>query len=115
MGSIAIGIFGGVLSTLGYIYLTPILTKVGIYDTCGINNLHGMPAFFAGVFSSIFLAAYNIGTFNIAGAVSWNSGSTTGNFLSRGGKQMAGIGVSLGIALISGMLTGFLLLLVYKA
>ena len=110
VGSLAIGMFAGTLSTIGYIKLSPILTKIGVYDTCGINNLHGMPAFFGGVFSAIFLAAYNGGTATIAGDVSWN----TGDYLRRGGMQMAGVGVSLGIAIVTGILTGLIMLLAFR-
>lgn len=110
LGALAIGLFGGGFSSIGYIKISPLLTKIGVYDTCGIFNLHGMPGFFGGIFSAIFLAAYNLGTFNIAGDVSWN----TGDFLIKGGRQMAGVGISLGIAIGSGILTGLLLLLIYR-
>lgn len=110
-GAISIGLFAGALSTVGFIKLSPVLTKLGVYDTCGVNNLHGMPGFFGGVFSAIFLAAYNGDTSMIAGPVSW---AADGDFLRRGGLQIAGIGVSLGIALATGILTGLLLLLVFR-
>lgn len=102
--------FGGAFSSFGYIKISPWLTKIGVYDTCGVHNLHGMPGLFGGIFSAIFLAAYNAGTFNLAGVVSWN----TDDFLKRGALQLAGVGVSLGIALGSGILTGLLLLFVYR-
>jgi ammonia channel protein AmtB len=41
-GSLVIGLFAGVLSTLGYQYLSPLLLdKLGLQDTCGVHNLHG--------------------------------------------------------------------------
>jgi ammonium transporter Rh len=109
-GAIAIGLFGGALSSIGFIKLSAQLTKVGIYDTCGVNNLHGMPGFFGGVFSAIFLAAYNGGTHNIIGPVSW----ATTNYLKKGGMQMAGVGIALSIAIITGILTGFILSFIFK-
>jgi ammonium transporter Rh len=43
-GALAVGIVAGLLSTLGYVYLTPALeAKIGLRDTCGVHNLHGMP------------------------------------------------------------------------
>ncbi|XP_045499903.1 ammonium transporter Rh type B-A [Colias croceus] len=55
-GAIAVGIGAGVLSVLGYRYLTPLLTRIGIRDTCGVNNLHGMPGIYSGILTVIFAA-----------------------------------------------------------
>jgi ammonium transporter Rh len=42
--AILIGILGGAVSTLGFAYLSACLERVlGLYDTAGINNLHGLP------------------------------------------------------------------------
>lgn len=32
------------------------MEKIGIQDTCGVNNLHGMPGVYAGILSIIFAA-----------------------------------------------------------
>lgn len=43
-GALVIGFCAGTLSVIGYIYISPWLErKIGLYDTCGIHNLHGMP------------------------------------------------------------------------
>ncbi|XP_039756979.1 ammonium transporter Rh type B isoform X2 [Pararge aegeria] len=55
-GAVAIGIGAGLLSVLGYRFLTPLLTKWGIRDTCGVNNLHGMPGIYSGLLSVLFAA-----------------------------------------------------------
>ncbi|XP_026730518.1 ammonium transporter Rh type B [Trichoplusia ni] len=52
--AIAIGIGAGVLSVCGYKYLTPAMEKFGIQDTCGVNNLHGMPGVYSGLLSVFF-------------------------------------------------------------
>lgn len=43
-GALGVGILAGTISTLGYAYLTPALeASIGLRDTCGVHNLHGMP------------------------------------------------------------------------
>ena len=38
------GLASSILSVLGYEYVTPLLDKcIGLGDTCGVHNLHGMP------------------------------------------------------------------------
>ncbi len=58
-GALTIGFIGGIVSSFGYHYLSGFLEhKLGIYDSCGINNLHGIPGFLGGIASSIVMAAY---------------------------------------------------------
>ena len=55
-----IGCIGGIVSTFGYIKLTSFLEeKIGLNDTCGINNLHGIPGILGGILSGIVIASYN--------------------------------------------------------
>ncbi len=59
-GSILIGVVSGMVSTLGFRFLTAKLEDlIGLYDTCGIHNLHGIPGVLGGIFSGIIIAAYN--------------------------------------------------------
>lgn len=57
--SLAIGIVGGVVSTFCFMNLTKFLEdNIGLHDTCGIHNLHGIPGVLGGIFSAIVIVAY---------------------------------------------------------
>lgn len=56
-GALIIGIGGGLISTLGFVYVQAWLERrTGLHDTCGVHNLHGLPGIFAGVTSAIVAA-----------------------------------------------------------
>ena len=60
-GAMFIGLWAGMLSTWGYNVLQPILDrKLGLKDTCGINNLHGMPSIFGAFCSVVVTSASNL-------------------------------------------------------
>ncbi|XP_068209404.1 ammonium transporter Rh type A-like [Palaemon carinicauda] len=51
-GALCIGCTAGLVATLGYIYLQPwLVKKIGLHDSCGVHNLHGMPGLISGVVS----------------------------------------------------------------
>jgi ammonium transporter Rh len=53
--ALIIGSLAGLLSTLGYQYVTPkLFNTLRIHDSCGNFNLHGIPALLSGLFSVIF-------------------------------------------------------------
>jgi len=56
--SLIIGAFGGVVSSLGFSFLQDKLRSKGIYDTCGVHNLHGIPGLLGGLISAAVVAAY---------------------------------------------------------
>jgi len=57
-GAVVIGLIAGFLSVFGYVYVGPMLeSKLGVYDTCGINNLHGMPGLMGGIGGAISAAS----------------------------------------------------------
>jgi ammonium transporter Rh len=54
--ALTIGLFGGILSAVGFQKIQPWLAKnLGISDTCGVNSLHGMPGIFAAITSAIYI------------------------------------------------------------
>ncbi|KAK2140596.1 hypothetical protein LSH36_1293g00030 [Paralvinella palmiformis] len=42
-GALLVGFMASIVSVLGYRYITPALARARFHDSCGINNLHGMP------------------------------------------------------------------------
>lgn len=61
--SLFIGILAGIVSTTGFVKLTKFIeeSRLGIHDTCGVNNLHGIPGIMGGIISGIVIAGYRSG------------------------------------------------------
>ena len=52
--SLLIGMIAGIMSTVGYNKVQPFLQrKLRIHDTCGVNNLHGIPGIIGGLSGAI--------------------------------------------------------------
>ncbi|XP_032537402.1 ammonium transporter Rh type A [Chiroxiphia lanceolata] len=94
-GAMCIGILAGIVSVLGFRYLTPLLeSKLNIQDTCGVHNLHGLPGILGGIAGIIVTAVTD---------------QTMHGVQLTPGKQAAALGSTLGIALVGGALTGAIL------
>jgi ammonium transporter Rh len=101
-GALGAGFLAGMVSVLGFVYLAPKLNNVlGVQDICGIHNLHGMPGLM-GSLLAVFLSIsdYQVETFDLP----------HGNKLP--GYQLAATLTSLGLGIVGGILTGFLMKLV---
>jgi len=58
--SVLIGFISGVFSSLGFAKLGPWLKEhINLVDTCGVNNLHGLPGLYGGIVSAIAIAGSN--------------------------------------------------------
>lgn len=78
-----LGILAGALSTFGFAVIQPRLQRLlKAIDTCGVTNLHGWPGLLGGL-AAVFIV----------------SGISAGN-------QLAGIGITIGIALAAGYIIG---------
>jgi hypothetical protein len=108
-GAMIVGSIAGTISTLGYKYLLEILKKIHIHDTCGVHNLHGMPGVLSG-----------LGTI-VLSSMSWRSlytenlspkclgGGVNRTARAQAGYQCAGLILTLGMAIVGGLLTGVFL------
>lgn len=55
--ALLIGSIAGIVSTLGFQFLTDSLKSCKLHDTCGVNNLHGIPGVISGL-ASVLVAAF---------------------------------------------------------
>merc|ERR1712071_112588 len=91
LGAIIIGTIAGALSTIGYQYIQGWLENtLKIQDTCGVNNLHGMPGIMGCIFSVIF------GLITKPADFAWY-------------QQFFALGLTLSFAIGGGIITGILM------
>jgi ammonium transporter Rh len=82
-----IGILAGALSTFGFAWIQPRIEKVfRMIDTCGVTNLHGWPGLLGGLATLVVIQGISVGS------------------------QLAGIGITIVVALIPGYIVGRILL-----
>lgn len=111
--AICVGVVAGGVSCYGYVKVQPWLEeKWGLHDTCGINNLHGMPSIAGGIFS--IFGALNANTDNygskegiavVFGAMIEDDKTATEQALA----QLGGVIVTLVIAIGAGLVTGWII------
>lgn len=110
-GSMIVGFLAGIISVLGFKYLSPILEeKLKIQDTCGVHNLHGMPGVLGAIVGAVTAAVattdiYGDGMKDVFPKIA--SGDFTSS--AQGGRQAISLAVTLGIALLGGVIVGFIL------
>lgn len=98
--AILIGMLAGTVSATGFNKIQGMLDDWGLHDSCGVNNLHGMPSILGGIFSAIF--AYHKGPLgHDAPAVYW--GPDVSN---QGTNQLLGIVLTLVVSIVTGIFTG---------
>ena len=107
-GAMIIGSIAGALSTAGFRFIKPVLQKSRVHDTCGVNNLHGMPGLLAGLFGIILalFPAYSLAKDNMLGTC-WENENRSG--LLQLGYQALTLGVTVIIAVLGGLITGAIL------
>ena len=110
-----IGLISGSVSVLGYIYLSPKLEEYGIYDTCGVNNLHGIPGIIGGLggFITASLADDTLYGDNISTIFPGRANGRTA--VEQGLYQLAALATTLGISVCGGLITGYIVKLLPEA
>jgi len=107
-GALGIGCIAGLLSCVGYNYVQPYLEKrIHLHDTCGVNNLHGMPGILGALISAVVAGV---------GASSQVYGSQLdenfpANYTAgkQGGIQVLSIVNTVVFAIVGGALTGMII------
>ena len=104
-----IGSAAGILSALGFLYLSSFLQeKINLHDTCGVHNLHGMPGVMGGLVGALS-ASLSGNAYSEAAQIETFAAMGDGRTAQQQGMyQVAALGITLGIAIISGILSGFL-------
>merc|ERR1712038_270436 len=112
--ALTIGVASGILSVLGYTVIQPNLQKyIGLHDTCGVNNLHGMPGILAAIVSAIVCGTAKSDHFPsmdhmkaVYGPrnIGESNERTAGE---QAGYQILCLVVSFSMAIACGLLTGF--------
>ena len=95
-----VGLLAGIISTLGFAFVTPAVQhRLGICDTCGVQNLHGMPGILGGIVSAILISIYYTENSELVEKSSKGA---------QAGAQILGLVATLGIAIISGLIVGYI-------
>jgi len=108
--SLLIGMIAGIMSTIGYNKIQPCLYhNFHLHDTCGVNNLHGIPGIIGGISGAITASFTNNELYgdNIQNIFPAMNGTRTNK--GQGMFQFLALATTLGISIISGIFTGHLL------
>jgi ammonium transporter Rh len=105
-GAMLSGFAAGLVSCVGYSKLMPKLAHLNIHDTCGVNNLHGMPGILGAVVAIIVTAQVDgdLGSRPHTRGFLDSDGKHVG-----AGKQAIALVISLGVSIVCGTLAGFLM------
>ena len=107
--AILIGSLSGFVSVFGFAVVQPwIEEKFGIHDTCGVNNLHGMPSIIGAVAGVIISRLADSDLYNEEELLLVFPQRGDRSTTAQAGYQVAFIAITLGIAIFSGLVVGVL-------
>jgi ammonium transporter Rh len=98
-GAMCSGFLAGTVSCIGYEYVTPQLNHLGIHDTCGVNNLHGMPGILSSLLAIIVVGANGNGCADCPQALKGFPGVTAAH-------QFYATLITIGVSIVMGTLAG---------
>ena len=116
-GGLAIGGIAGFVSVVGYVHLTPFLARrLGIHDTCGVINLHGIPGVIAGVAGTIFARAATVDSYgtaeNLYAVFPYRAAPHDRSAAKQAGMQFCFLLITLLVSIVGGYLTALVARLV---
>ncbi|XP_056464311.1 rh family, C glycoprotein a [Gadus chalcogrammus] len=112
-GSLIVGFCCGIISTFGYVFVTPLLEKyLKLQDTCGVHNLHAVPGMLGGFIGAIVAASATEEVYSREGLI--NTFDFEGDFADRtvgtqGGFQAAACCVAIAFGIVGGGCVGLVL------
>ena len=104
------GTIAGLVSAFGFLKLNGFLQrKIGLHDTCGVHNLHGLPGVLGAVMGAIS-ASLADSSFNDEAALvdtfpKLADGRTTSE---QGWIQLAALGITLAFSIVGGIISGLI-------
>ncbi|KAK5583836.1 hypothetical protein RB653_005438 [Dictyostelium firmibasis] len=106
-GAIGMGFLAGVISVLGYLFISPFLQRrFNIQDTCGIHNLHFMPGFIGSIAACI-AAWKGINDKSLYNPIEFEQIFRAGDDQAK--NNAAATFISIGIAIAGGLFVGAIL------
>ena len=109
--SLIIGLIAGIVSVLGYKYISPFLESCKIHDTCGVNNLHGIPGIIGGLAGAVSASVADDQVYGDSINLIFPARSSR-TAAEQGGYQLAALVTTLGISILGGVFTGFLMIFI---
>ncbi|XP_052255618.1 ammonium transporter Rh type B-like isoform X2 [Dreissena polymorpha] len=115
-GALIMGSVAAIISVTGYRFGSAFLAdKLRIHDTCGVHNLHGMPALLAAIAGAVLAAMGSTEKWGqsyhqiFPHTAPISEGGKGWTNIQQGGYQMAALALTLGIAIFTGIITGFMM------
>ena len=110
-GALVVGAVAGLVSTIGFMRLSHYCEhKLGVQDTCGVQNLHGIPGIMGGIGGAISAASagdsvYAKSLFSARDPTLADPRTAS----EQGGYQAATLIITLAMAIVGGLITGYIL------